>query len=88
VLLLCFTDALGSELSREFENTNITASPIGKFAVKLLRDKGHEIKELYDPDFWEPVTLEAAVDGIPPEEELWAEGEIEKDEVLSKIVNY
>jgi hypothetical protein len=71
VLLLCFTDALGSELSREFEDANITASPIGKFAVKLLRDKGHEIKESYDPEFWEPVTLQAAVDGIPDEEELW-----------------
>ena len=29
------------------------------------------LKESYDPEFWEPVTLQAAVDGIPPEEELW-----------------
>lgn len=72
VLLLCFTDALGFELSRVFqEEPNIAAAPIGKFAVKLLRDKGHEIKESYTPEFWDPITLEAALEGMPPEEERW-----------------
>ncbi len=71
VLLLCFTDALGLELSKKFEEPNITATPIGKFSVKLLRDKGHEIHEIATPEFWDNIPLQAAVDGLPPEDDRW-----------------
>jgi len=71
VLLLCFTDALGLELSKKIKEPNITTIPIGKFAVKLLRDKGHEIHEIYTPEFWDNIPLQAAVDGLPPEDDRW-----------------
>lgn len=50
---------------------NITAAPIGKFALKLLMDKGHNIEESYTPEFWDPITLEAALDGMPDVKERW-----------------
>lgn len=71
VLLLCFTDALGSELSNLFQEPNVTASAIGKFAVKLLRDKGYEAEETYTPEFWNFIPLQAAIDGLPCESERW-----------------
>ncbi len=71
VLLLSFTDALGLELSKKIKEPNITATPIGKFAVKLLRDKGHEIHEIYTPEFWDNIPLQAAVDGLSPEDDRW-----------------
>ena len=71
VLLFSFTDALGLELSKKIKEPNITATPIGKFAVKLLRDKGHEIHEIYTLEFWDNISLQAAVDGLPPENDRW-----------------
>ena len=71
VLLFSFTDALGLELSKKIKEPNITSTPIGKFAVKLLRDKGHEIHEIYTPEFWDNIPLQAAVDGLPPEDDRW-----------------
>ena len=72
VLVLCYTDALGFELARVLEGKeNVEAAPIGKFALKLLRDKGQEFEESYTKGFWEPKTFEAAVDGMPDVEERW-----------------
>jgi len=72
VLLLCFTDALGFELARILGGMpNITAAPIGKFALRLLKDKGMEIEESYTPEFWDPITFEAALDGMPDIEARW-----------------
>jgi len=71
VLLLCFTDALGINLSKAFKEQNITAAPIGKFAVNLLRNTGHKITESYTHEFWDTIPLQAAVDGLPPEDKRW-----------------
>ena len=71
VLLFCFTNALGLELSKVLKESNIAATPIGKFAVKLLRDKGYEIHETNTPEFWDNIPLQAAVDGLPPENDRW-----------------
>jgi superfamily I DNA and RNA helicase len=71
VLLLCFTDALGFELSRELDNKRITTAPLGKFALKLLRDKGLKIKESNDPEFWGPIIVKAAKKGLTGKEDLW-----------------
>ncbi|MHA1360820.1 MAG: NERD domain-containing protein [Candidatus Helarchaeota archaeon] len=72
VLVLCFTDALGFELARTLGGVpNITAAPVGKFALKLLRDKGMNIEESYTPEFWNPITLQAALDGMPDIEARW-----------------
>jgi len=71
VLMLCFTDALGINLSKAFKEQNITAAPIGKFAVNLLRNTGHKITESYTHEFWDTIPLQAAVDGLPPEDKRW-----------------
>lgn len=71
VLLFCFTNALGLELSKVLKESNIAATPIGKFAVKLLRDKGYEIHETNTPEFWDNIPLQAAVDGLPPDDDRW-----------------
>jgi len=71
VLLLSFTLALGSSLASEFSEPAVTVTSIGKFAVNLLRGKGIHIKERYEPDFWENITLEAAVEGLSREDKIW-----------------
>lgn len=71
VLLLSFTLALGSSLASEFSEPDVTVNSIGKFAVNLLWDRGKDIKERYAPDFWENITLEAALEGLPSEDKLW-----------------
>jgi len=71
VLLLSFTLALGSSLASEFSEPDVTVNSIGKFAVNLLRDKGGVIEERYEPDFWENITLKAAVEGLRNEDKIW-----------------
>jgi hypothetical protein len=71
VLLLSFTLALGSSLASEFSEPDVTATSIGKFAVDLLRGRGKDIRERYEPDFWENITLEAALEGLSREDKIW-----------------
>lgn len=71
VLILCFTESLGLELSRCLQDPLIKATSIGSLALALLRGQGKEIIEEYTPDFWEPVMLEAAGVVLPEIETRW-----------------
>ena len=71
VLVLCYTEALGLEFARALDHPGIMAASIGAFAVRLLRETGHEIVEEYTPEFWNPITLEAALDALPPGDRRW-----------------
>lgn len=49
----------------------ITASAIGALAISLLRAKGIEIEEEYTPEFWRPVTLQAACEALTDSSPRW-----------------
>jgi hypothetical protein len=68
VLLLTFTDALGLELARHIDQPGICVSPVGRFALEKLRQKGFEEPERYEPEFWDGLTRMAAQSG-----DLWDE---------------
>ena len=56
VLLLTFTDALGLELAGHIDLPGAVVSPVGRFALEKLRQKGFEEPERYEPEFWDGVT--------------------------------
>lgn len=71
VLVLCYTESLGLDLTRSLQNPLITASSIGVMALDLLRAQGFDAPEEYSPAFWEPLTLQAACDALPDSESRW-----------------
>jgi hypothetical protein len=71
VLFLCFTEALGKWLSETIAHPNITSTAVRVFAAQLLRDKARENPGSVPSEYWNAVSLRAAIDGLPPEEERW-----------------
>lgn len=71
VLFLCFTEALGKDLAGHLAHPMIKASAIGVLAISLLRAKGIEMEEEYTPEFWEPVTLQAACEALSDTTPRW-----------------
>jgi hypothetical protein len=71
VLFLCFTEALGKWLSDTITHPNITSTAVRVFAAQLLRDKARENPGSVPSEYWNAVSLRAAMDGLPPEEECW-----------------
>jgi hypothetical protein len=71
VLFLCFTEALGKWLSETITHPNITSTAVRVFAAQLLRDKARENPGSVPSEYWNAVSLRAAIDGLPPEEERW-----------------
>jgi superfamily I DNA and RNA helicase len=71
VLFLCFTEALGKWLSETVTHPNITSAAIRVFAAQLLRDKARENPGSVPSEYWNAVSLRAAIDGLLPEEERW-----------------
>jgi hypothetical protein len=71
VLLLCFTEALGRWLSETIVHPNITSVAVRLFAARLLGDKAR-VNLINDPsEYWASVSLGAAIDGLPSEENRW-----------------
>jgi hypothetical protein len=71
VLLLCFTDALSHWLAETITHPNITSAAIRHFAAQLL---GEKIAKGFSPDpseYWNTISLRAAIDGLPPERDRW-----------------
>lgn len=62
-LLLTFTDALGLELARQIDIPGAVVSPVGRFALEKLRERGFAEPERYEPEFWDGVTRMAAESG-------------------------
>jgi len=62
-LLLTFTDFLGLELARQIDIPGAVVSPVGRFALEKLRERGFEEPERYEPAFWDGVTRMAAESG-------------------------
>lgn len=71
VLLLCFTEALAAFLSKCLKKSNIEVRAVKHFAMNLLEESSLGKPLSKTVDYWEEVTLRAAVDGLPTEEERW-----------------
>ena len=63
VLVLTYTEALGLELAANVDGLGITVSPVGRFALGRLRQRGFDEVERYEPEFWDRVTRIAAESG-------------------------
>jgi hypothetical protein len=71
VLLLCFTEALGKWLSETIQHPNITSAAVRVFAAQLLGDKTRESLTSEPSEYWNSVSLRAAIEGLPSEENRW-----------------
>ncbi|MBN2567906.1 MAG: NERD domain-containing protein/DEAD/DEAH box helicase [Deltaproteobacteria bacterium] len=71
VLLLCFTDALGNWLKETIRHPNITPAAIRQFAARLLGENSSRMLSADISEYWNTVSLRAAIDGLPTENDLW-----------------
>ena len=71
VLLLCFTDALGRWLVEMITHPNITPAAIRPFAARLLGESTSESVGSDPSEYWNTISLRAAIDGLPAENDLW-----------------
>ena len=71
VLLLCFTEALAAFLSGCLRKSNVEVGAVKQFAMHLLGEISPGKPVSRTVDYWEEVTLRAAVDGLPSEEKRW-----------------
>jgi len=71
VLLVCFTNALGEWLSNTVVRPNVTCAAIRPFAVRLLGDPAAVAPGTEPSEYWNTVSLKAAMDGLPAEEDRW-----------------
>jgi len=71
VLLLCYTDALGECLKSACQGSAITVGSVRTFASELLGEKGMEKPAGTPSEYWETVSIRAAIDGLPQKEDRW-----------------
>jgi len=71
VLLLCFTEALAAFLIDCFKGSTVEVGAIRNFASNLLGEKAPGELLGQSSTYWEEVSLRAALDGVPPENERW-----------------
>lgn len=71
VLFLCYTDALAAALRALLKDSGVTVGAVREFAVSLLGEHGPEKLIGRPSEYWETVSLRAAVDGLPAKEERW-----------------
>ena len=71
VLLLCFTEALAAFLRECLKKSNVEVGAVKHFAMHLLGEISPGKPLSKTVDYWEEVTLRAAVDGLPTEEKRW-----------------
>lgn len=71
VLLLCFTHALGGWLARSIDHPNVTAKAIRIFAAELLGGPVPEDPRTMPSEYWETVSLKAAIEVLPSKANLW-----------------
>jgi len=71
VLLLCFTDALGSWLKETITHPGVTSFSICHFAADLLNLDIPDNPGFDPSEFWKDISLRAAVEGVPKNEDSW-----------------
>ena len=71
VLLLCFTEALAAFLRECLKKSNVEVGAVKHFAMHLLGETSPGKQLSKTMDYWEEVTLRAAVDAVPSEKKRW-----------------
>ena len=71
VLFLCYTDALALNLKRSLAYPNLTVNAVRTFASALLGEKAPDKSPGIPSEYWESVSIRAALDGLPPRDERW-----------------
>ena len=71
VLFLCYTDALAVFLITCLDEPGLTVAAVRNFASDLLGGNAPVKPVGQTSEYWENVSLRAAVDGLPPLEERW-----------------
>jgi len=71
VLFLCYTDALSVFLITCLDEPGLTVAAVRNFASDLLGGKAPVKPVGQTSEYWENVSLRAAVDGLPPVDERW-----------------
>ena len=71
VLFLCYTDALAVFLSTCLDEPGLTVAAVRNFASDLLGGNAPVKPVGQTSEYWENVSLRAAVDGLPPLDERW-----------------
>lgn len=71
VLFLCYTEALAAFLNACLEEPKLTLGAVRNFASNLLGESAPEKPIGRTSEYWEGVSLRAAVDGLPPADERW-----------------
>jgi hypothetical protein len=71
VLFLCYTEALAAFLKECLKKTAIRVGAIRNFASNLLGESAPEKLMGQSSTYWEGVSLRAAIDGLPNEDERW-----------------
>ena len=71
VLFLCYTEALAAFLKICLKETTIRVGAVRNFASSLLGERAPEKLMGQSSTYWEGVSLRAAIDGFPTENERW-----------------
>ena len=71
VLFLCYTEALAAFLSACLKESTLTVGAVQNFASNLLGENASQKLMGQSSAYWEGVSLRAAIDGLPPENERW-----------------
>ena len=71
VLFLCYTDALSVFLNTCLDEPGLTVAAVRNFASDLLGGNAPVKPVGQTSEYWENVSLRAAVDGLPPLDERW-----------------
>ena len=71
VLFLCYTEALAAFLKICLKETAIRVGAVRNFASSLLGERAPEKLMGQSSTYWEGVSLRAAIDGLPTENERW-----------------
>jgi hypothetical protein len=71
VLFLCYTEALAAFLAVCLKEPTLKVGAVRNFAANLLEENGHVKPIGRTSEYWEGVSLRAAVDGLPPADERW-----------------
>jgi len=71
VLFLCYTEALAAFLRACLKEPGLTVAAVRNFASNLLGESAPEKPVGRTSEYWEGVSLRAAVDGLPAMNERW-----------------
>jgi len=88
VLFLCYTEALAAFLIACLDEPTLTVAAVRNFASNLLGENAPEQPLGRTSEYWEGVSLRAAMDGIPPVDERWGTVIVDEGQDFSGARNW